>query len=299
MIKRILSKLDSLHFSFRYSKLFYLNTVCSLLTSNEKGLQSYNKIRYGSIVCVYLAFCLPFSLPVHGAGDVKLPPKHDWSFSGPTGTFKRDQLQRGFQVYSEVCSACHGLELIRYEKLQALGFTPEEIKAIAGQKEIPGPLNDDGEPTVVKATPADHFAKPYPNKQAARAANNGAYPPDMSLIVKARMHGADYIHALLTGYKTPPEGFEVMPGMYYNTYFAGNQIAMPPPLADGQVEYSDGTKATIDQMSEDITAFLAWTSEPELEQRRNLGIKVLIYLAFFTFLMASLMRRVWKKIKAK
>ena len=233
------------------------------------------------------------------AADVIKPPKHEWTFTGATGTFDRAALQRGFQVYNEVCAACHGLDLVRYEKLEALGFSEAEIKAIAGQKEIAGPLNDDGESTLVKATPADAFANPYPNKKAARAANNGAYPPDLSLIVKSRLHGADYLHALLTGYTDPPAGFELMPGMYYNTYFSGNQIAMPAPLMEDQVEYADGTKATVEQMSRDVTEFLAWAAEPESEFRRNLGIKVLLFLLFFTILMNALMRRVWRQIKAK
>lgn len=225
------------------------------------------------------------------------PPKINWTFKGTFGVFKRDQLQRGFQVYQEVCAVCHGLSLVRYDKLKDLGYSEEEIKAIAASKEIPGPLNDEGEPTTVKATPGDHFAKPFPNPKAARAANNGALPPDLSLIVKARVHGADYIHAILTGYAQAPENFALMPGMHYNKYFSGQQIAMAAPLAENQVTYGDGTKATVDQMAEDVTTFLAWAAEPELEIRRNLGIKVIFFLGFFTLLMYMLMRRTWKKIQ--
>ncbi len=265
--------------------------------SQTKRNQDDNKSRLITCLGVLLIVFGVAISSANAASDALTPPKHQWSFKGPTGTFKRDQLQRGFQVYTEVCAACHGLDLVRYEKLAALGFSEAEIKAIAGQKEIPGPINDDGEPTTVKATPADHFAKPYPNKQAARAANNGAYPPDLSLMVKARVHGADYLHALLTGYKEAPDGFELMPGMYYNPYFSGSQIAMPPPLMADQVEYADGTQATVEQMSEDLVAFLAWTAEPELEARRNLGIKVMIFLAFFTILMYLMMTRVWRRVK--
>lgn len=255
-----------------------------------------HKVFFATVFSVVIAVTITTSV-VNAASDAKIPPKHNWSFRGPTGTFKRDQLQRGFQVYTEVCAACHGLDLVRYEKLKALGFTEAEIKAIAGQKEIPGPLNDEGEPTTVSATPADHFANPYPNKQAARAANNGAYPPDLSLMVKARKHGADYIYALLAGYESPPEGITLMPGMHYNSYFAGGQIAMPAPLTEGLVDYADGTQATVDQMSQDVTAFLAWAAEPESEFRRNLGIKVMIFLAFFVLLMYLMMVRVWRNVK--
>lgn len=232
-----------------------------------------------------------------GADHPKEPPALNWSFKGHFGVFKRDQLQRGFQVYKEVCAVCHGLDLLRYDKLSALGFSKDEIKAIAGESEVAGPLSEDGEATMVKATPGDHFANPYPNKNAARAANNGAFPPDLSLMAKARVHGPDYLRAILIGYEEPPLDFSLMDGMYYNPYFSGKQIAMPPPLSDNQVEYSDGTVATVDQMAEDVTAFLSWAAEPELEERRNLGVKVMIFLSFFTILMYCLMRRTWRKIK--
>ena len=150
-----------------------------------------------------------FISTAQGADHPPTPPKVDWSFKGAFGVFKRDQLQRGFQVYQEVCAVCHGLDLLRYDKLEALGFTEEEIKAIAGASEIPGPLNEDGEPTLVKATPGDSFANPYPNANAARAANNGAFPPDLSLMVKARVHGADYLRGLLVGYEEAPDDFGV------------------------------------------------------------------------------------------
>ena len=243
-------------------------------------------------------FLMSFGLvTAKGNSAVKAPPQIAWSFKGPFGVFKRDQLQRGFQVYKEVCAVCHGLDLVRYDKLAALGFSEEEIKAIAGAHEVPGPLNEDGEATSIKETPGNAFANPYPNANAARAANNGAFPPDLSLMAKARANGTDYIRALLTGYEAAPDNFGLMNGMYYNRYFTGNQIAMPPPLADNQVEYSDGTLATVAQMSEDVAAFLAWTAEPELEARRNLGVKVMIFLSFFTILMYCLMRRTWRKIK--
>jgi Cytochrome c1 len=233
----------------------------------------------------------------HGDTMAKLPPQNTWSFSGPFGAFDRAALQRGFQVYKEVCAGCHSVKHLRYEKLQALGFSKAEIKAIAASAEVPGPLNDDGEPTTKPAEPADYFARPYPNEKAARAANNGAYPVDLSLITKARKYGADYVVALLTGFAQAPKNFHLMPGMYYNPYFEGHQIAMAPPLAEGLVTYSDGTPATVEQMAHDVVTFLAWVSEPELEERKRLGIKVLIFLSFFTLLLFILMRRTWRGIK--
>ena len=233
----------------------------------------------------------------HGDTAAKTPSKNSWSFNGPFGVFDRAALQRGFQVYKEVCSTCHSLEHMRYEKLQALGFSKAEIKAIAASVEIPGPLNDEGEPTRKPADPGDYFAKPYPNEKAARAANNGGYPVDLSLIIKARKYGADYLFALLRGFVKAPSTFHLMPGMYYNPYFEGHQIAMAPPLAEGIVSYSDGTPATIEQMAHDVTNFLAWASEPEMEERKRLGVKVLIFLSFFTLLLFILMRRTWHGIK--
>jgi len=238
-----------------------------------------------------------FSSQIKATVPSPKPAKVDWSFRGPFGTFDRAELQRGFQVYKEVCSVCHGLNLLRYDKLTALGFSTEEIKAIAGADEVPGPLNEDGESTTKKADPGDHFAKPYTNEKIARAANSGALPPDLSLITKARLYGADYVYAILVGYSQVPDEFNLMPGMYYNIYFDGQQIAMPAPLTPSQVIYSDGTKATVRQMAHDVTAFLAWAAEPELEYRRQLGIKVMIYLFFFTLIMYCLMRQTWKKIK--
>lgn len=234
-----------------------------------------------------------FSLsPVWGEGHGPKLPKVKWSFEGPLGTFDRAALQRGFQVYKEVCSVCHALEHLRYEKLGALGFSKDEVKAIAAAYEVPGPLNDEGEPTTRKADPGDFFARPYKNDKQARSANNGALPVDQSLIVKARVGGPNYVYGLLTGYTELPNGFQLMKGMHYNKYFAGHQIAMPAPLRDGQVTYSDGTQATVDQMSRDVTTFLAWAAEPEMEYRKEMGVKVLIFLSIFTLMLIGLLRRI-------
>ena len=221
--------------------------------------------------------------------------KIDWTFKGPFGVFDRKQLQRGLQVYKEVCSTCHGINLLRYEKLQDIGFSKSEIKAFSAMDEILGHIDDEGELVARKATPGDYIATPYPNKNAARSANNGSLPPDLSLITKAKYGGVNYLYSLLTGYTTPPKNITIMDGMYYNEYFDGYQIAMPPPLQENQVTYSDGTKATVSQMAIDVTAFLAWVAEPESEYRRQLGIKVILYLMFFTVLMYFLMKRAWSK----
>lgn len=230
-------------------------------------------------------------------GGMPPPPKQPWSFSGMFGTFDRNELRRGLQVYREVCAACHGLRLLRFEKLKGLGFSEEDIKVIAANYEVPGDLNSEGEPTMRPAEPKDHFVSPYPNEVAARAANNGSYPPDQSLIVKARFHGPDYLYALLTGYKEPPADFVMSPDMYYNTAFSGNQIAMAPPLSEGLINYPDGTPATVAQMAHDVTAFLTWASDPESESRRQMGLMVLIFMAVFTAMLYVLNRRVWTQVK--
>ncbi len=228
--------------------------------------------------------------------DIELPDM-DWSWEGPLGTFDRAQLQRGLQGFTEICLACHGLRLVAYRNLQALGYDEEEVKAYAANFEVQDGPDENGEMYMREAIPSDRFVSPYPNEQAARAANNGAYPPDLSVMTKARKGGADYVYALLIGYEEPPEGFEPMAGMNYNKYFPGKQIAMPQPLFPDAVEYADGTPATVEQIAADVTAFLAWAAEPELEERKSLGIKVLAFLGLFTIMLVALKRRVWADVK--
>ena len=233
-----------------------------------------------------------------GAGpamaEVGKPPARDWSFDGMFGTFDRGAAQRGFQVYQEACAACHSLKLVAYRNLSGIGLSEDQIKAIAAKVEVTDGPNDEGEMFQRPARPSDRFVKPFANDNAARAANNGALPPDLSLMVKARKGGADYLHALLTGYKEePPAGIKLSEGMNYNLYFPGNQIAMAPPVADDAVEYADGTKATADQIATDVATFLAWAAEPELEERKRLGIKVLLFLIVLTAMMYALKRQIW------
>lgn len=247
------------------------------------------------------------ALAAEGAGL----PQRDWSWRGSLqktffGKFDRAQLQRGLQVYTNVCASCHGLDFVAYRNLGALGYGEDEIKAFAAEYEVQDGPNDDGEMYMRPALPSDRFVSPYPNEQAARAANNGAYPPDLSLIVKARKDGANYLSAMLTGYSddvpevnpdNPEEKFELMEGMNYHMYFPGYQIAMPQPLYGDDVEYADGTPATIEQEAADVTAFLAWAAEPELEQRRSMGLKVLVFLIIFTIMLMAVKRRIWADVK--
>ena len=232
--------------------------------------------------------------------EVKLP-KRDWGFEGPFGTYDRAAAQRGFQVYKEVCSACHSLDMLYYRNLMDLGLTEAQVKGIAAEVQVPD-IGDDGSPIERPARPSDHFKKPFANELAAAAANNGKAPPDLSVIVKARDGGPDYVYSLLTGYVpfdklTPAQikEFGVTKDDNFNTYFVqgAHKIAMPPPLADDKVQYVDGTKATLDQEARDVTEFLAWASEPHLEARNRTGIRVVLFLLAFAGLMYALKRQVW------
>ena len=220
-------------------------------------------------------------------------PARDWPFSGIFGTFDRAALQRGFQVYREVCSGCHALHLIAFRNLEALGYGADEIKAIAAEYTVEDGPDEEGEMFERPGLPSDRVPSPFANDKAAAAANNGAVPPDLSLIVKARDGGADYVHALLTGYADPPAGAELLEGQNYNLYFPGNTTAMAPPLDEDAVEYGDGTPATVEQMASDVTSFLAWAAEPTMEDRKRMGIKVILFLLVFTGVLYAVKRKVW------
>ena len=232
----------------------------------------------------------------HGANTNYL--KTDWSFNGIFGTFDRASLQRGYQVYQEVCSGCHSVQHLSYRNLSEKGgpeFSVEEAKAIATQFEVEDGPNSEGEMFMRPARLSDKFVKPYPNVQAATAANGGAYPPDMSVLVKARAGGADYIYSLLLGYEEAPAGFELDDGVYYNKFMPGNKIKMAAPISDGIVEYSDGTEATTAQISKDVTAFLVWASEPHLESQHKMGFKSIIYLIILLTLVYMSKQKVWSQ----
>jgi ubiquinol-cytochrome c reductase cytochrome c1 subunit len=216
-----------------------------------------------------------------------------WSFNGPTGTYDRAQVQRGYQVYSEVCAGCHSLKYVRFGNLPAIGFSEAQAKAIAAEFEAEDGPDDDGEMYMRPARLSDTLPSPFANDKAARASNNGALPPDLSLMAKARVGGADYIYSLLTGYSDAPEGHEVAEGMNYNAWFPGTQIAMAPPVSDDGVEYVDGTAATADQQAKDVSAFLMWAAEPKLEDRHRIGLKTMIFLIILTGLFWLVKRRVW------
>ena len=221
----------------------------------------------------------------------------NWPFHGFFGRFDQSSLQRGFKVYREVCAGCHGIKHVSYRDLNSIGLTKDEIKSLAAEYEIKDRPNDEGDMYMRFAKPSDKFVGPYSNDKEARLANNGAYPPDLSLIVKARAGGADYLYSLLNGYVDEPEEFELNDGMYYNLIYPGKQIAMPQPIYDDMVEYDDGTIASQDQIIRDVTSFLAWTAEPELEERKSMGVKVIFFLILITLMLYAVKRKVWKDIE--
>lgn len=249
----------------------------------------------------------PTHFPIHK------PVQLDWSFAGPFGTYDRGQLQRGLKIYKEVCSACHSMSLVPFRSLEGLGYSEAQVKAFAAEYTVQDGPNADGEMFERPGLPTDYFPSPFPNAIAAAAANNGAAPPDFSLIAKARgvergfptfvfdiftgyaENGPDYIHALLTGYdEQPPAGMEVAEGTHYNPYFiAGKSLAMAKPLSDGQVTYEDGSPETVEQYSRDISAFLMWAAEPHLEDRKQTGFRVIVFLILFGGLVYLTKRKVW------
>jgi ubiquinol-cytochrome c reductase cytochrome c1 subunit len=247
------------------------------------------------VLALAVALAFAGAASASAAEGVKVP-QHKWSFSGPFGTFDRAQLQRGFTVYKNVCSACHALTHLHYRNLAEIGFTEDQVKEIAAQYEVTDGPNDEGEMFQRPARPSDRIRRPFPNENAARAANNGAYPVDLSLIVKARDDGANYVYALLTGYTDPPADMKMGDGMSYNKYFPGHQIAMAPPVSEGGVEYEDGTAATAEQISKDVTALLAWAAEPEMEERKRLGVKVILFLLVLTGMLYAVKRKVWADV---
>ncbi len=267
------------------------------------------------------------AVPASGVGAAEPGPaaeKQDWTFAGPFGYYDRDQLRRGFKVYQQICSACHGMNLLHYRNLSDPGgpeLPAEEVEAIAAEKMVTDGPDDQGEMFERPATPNDRFVNPYRNEKEAALINNGVVPPDMSVIAKARKaeghipwymsavaiaqdiatmyeeQGPDYIYALLTGYEDPPEGRDLTPGASWNRIYPGNQIAMAQPLYDDMVEYTDGTPTTVEQYSRDVTAFLMWSAEPKLEERKRMGAKVMLYLLILATLLYLSKRLLWKQIK--
>src|SRR5271155_4723721 len=272
------------------------------------------------IAAVALAASLSASATTSGlAQEAEGPPqpRQQWSFSGPFGVYDQAQLQRGFKIYKEVCSVCHSLKLIAFRNLADPGgpnFSEAQAATIAAGYQVTDGPNDKGEMFQRPGRVADYFPPPFANDNAARAALGGGLPPDMSVLAKARSYeagfpwfivdafrmyqedGPDYIPATLPGYTKPPAGFTLAPGAQYNKYFPGHAIAMPSPLSDGQVEYTDGTPATVDQYARDISAFLMWAAEPTLDARKRLGFQVMIFLIVLTGLLYFTKKRVWHGI---
>lgn len=252
-----------------------------------------------------------YTAATDNAPDTHLPYKHpqdvNYSFDGPFGTWDYGQLQRGYKVYKEVCSACHSLKFVAFRNLGELGYTEAQVKAEAATWTVPGIDPNTGEASTRPGEPTDYFPKPYPNAVAAAAANNNAIPPDLSLITKAREDGTNYVASLLVGYQPPSE--ELLeehpaaapgPGLYHNVYFPNMNLAMAPPLtSNGQVTYDDGTEATIGQMATDVAAFLTWTAEPTLVKRKQTGWPVLVFLLFATILAWFSKTQIWSAVKPK
>lgn len=269
-----------------------------------------------------LVFGALATAPVQAAGDAPHPPRQSWSFGGPFGTFDRAQLQRGYQVYREVCANCHSMRLLSFRNLSEKGgpeFSEGQVKALAAEYKIKDGPNESGDMFERPGRPSDRFPSPFANDAAARATNGGALPPDMSVLAKARTysrgfpmflvdaliqyqeHGPDYIYALLTGYKDlAPPSFHgaLQAGQYYNEYMPGHVISMAPPLADGQVTYSDGSPQTLSQYAKDVTAFLMWTAEPKLEERKKMGLRVMLFLLVFAGLLYFTKKKVWAEAHA-
>ena len=252
------------------------------------------------IIIVFLMSIFPFSL---FSEEKKIDLiENNWSFDGVFGTFDRASLQRGYQVYKEVCSGCHSAKYLSYRNLSEKGgpeFSVEEAKAIASKFEVEDGPNSEGEMFIRSGRLSDNFVNPYPNIEASTAANGGAYPPDMSVLAKARSGGADYIYSLLLGYEEAPEDFELDDGVYYNQYMPGKKIKMSEPIYDEIVEYSDGTQATKEQVAKDITTFLVWASEPHLESQHRMGFKSIFYLIILITLVYMSKQKVWARFSSK
>lgn len=251
------------------------------------------------IVCAAMMSMMAAANMAYAASvEAEHPHQMEWKFDGVFGRFDKPAIQRGFQVYKEVCSACHSIKRLPFRQLGEVGFSDAEIKSLAASYTVSDGPNDLGDMFERPGRPSDRIPAPFPNEQAARSANNGAYPPDMSLLIKARHDGANYIYSLLTSYDEPmPEGMEVPEGKHHNPFMAGQVIAMAAPLHDvGQVEYQDGTEATVEQMSKDVVNFLQWVAEPEMEQRKRMGIKVIIFLSIMTGLFYVAKKRIWSRL---
>ena len=238
------------------------------------------------------------AMPAAAQNLQSLPiPRQAWGFQGPFGSFDLASAQRGYAVYSQVCSSCHSMKQVVFRDLSGLGLDEDQIHDIAAGQPVPGGTDANGNIVLRAATPDDHFRLPFPNEAAARAANNGAVPPDQSRIATTIQGGPSFIQAFLTGFRDPPPNVTLAAGMHFNDYVPGNSTAMPNPLHDGQVKYTDGTKPTAAQMAHDVTTYLAWTAQPHLEERRRMGVRVMIYLVMLLGLVFVVKRKVWANVR--
>ncbi len=272
------------------------------LTWQQQEAKKVQETKVRNLFLISLFFLLTTNFTVLKSAEKEEYLKTNWSFKGIFGKFDRGALQRGYQVYTEVCASCHSMKYLSYRNLAEKGgpeFSEAEAKAIAASFEVTDGPNTDGEMFTRPGKLSDKFVMPYENVEAAKAANGGAYPPDMSVLIKARSGGADYIYSLLQGYVEPPEGTSLDEGVYYNKYMYGKKIKMASPLSDGIVEYSDGTETSIEQMSKDVTTFLMWAAEPHLEARHKMGFKAIVYLIILTILVYFSMKKIWSRVETE
>ena len=256
---------------------------------------SGRRILLGAALLLAPALAVPAAS--QGLQSLPVPPQH-WSFSGPFGTYDLASAQRGFAVYSQVCSSCHSMKQVTFRDLAGLGLDDDQIHDIAAGQPVPGGTDASGNVVLRAATPDDHFRQPYPNDAAARAANNGAQPPDQSRLAMTVPGGPSFIQAFLTGFRDTPPNLTLPSGLHYNLYVPGNAIAMPNVLADAHVKYADGVKPTPAQMAHDVSSFLAWTAHPHQEERRRMGVRVLVYLVLLSGLVFVVKRKVWSDVRS-
>jgi len=281
------------------TSLFVLSSAEQEQGGSSKSRQSHAFASFATVAAtVFGTFYM--TCPILKADDETLePPKYPWNHSGPLSSFDAAAIRRGHQVYKNVCASCHSMESIAYRNLVGVAYTEEEAKAMAEEEEVEDGPNEEGEMFTRPGRLSDHFPAPYPNDEAARYANNGALPPDLSYIVKARHHGEDYIFALLTGYRDPPEGVNIREGLNYNPYFVGGQIAMARALYDGAVEFDDGTPATTSQMAKDVVTFLAWASDPKQDERKKMGVQAIFTLSVLYIFALYTKRLRWSLYKSR
>lgn len=279
-----------------FSRLSQALPKASVLASLKQGAKNGELFGYSMLGGLYAAGAMS-AAAVYASDDHIPPPHQHWSHNGPLDAYDAASLRRGYEVYRQVCSSCHSMDYIAWRNLVGVTHTEEQAKMIAATYEVPDGFDNEGSPAERPGKLSDYFQGPYPNEEAARAANGGALPPDLSCIAKARHNGCDYVYALITGYHDAPAGVSVREGLHYNPYFPGGAIGMAPPLQDGQVEYEDGTPATVSQMAKDVSTFLQWCSEPEQDERKKAGLKWCTGLFFIVVGTAYYKRFKWSLIK--